>query len=78
MYAKPVPDRPSREMVLGNHAIALGLIDAGVGYVASYPGTPSTEIMTFLIDRRDETYHASWSTNEAVAMEEAIAASITG
>ncbi len=78
MYAKPVPDRPSREMVLGNHAIALGLIDAGVGYVASYPGTPSTEIMTFLIDKQDEAYHASWSTNEAVAMEEAIAASITG
>ena len=30
------------ELLMGNEAIALGAIKAGVAVVAGYPGTPST------------------------------------
>ena len=35
----------AKRLVMGNEAIALGAIRAGVGLVAGYPGTPSTEIL---------------------------------
>jgi TPP-dependent indolepyruvate ferredoxin oxidoreductase alpha subunit len=33
------------KLLMGNEAIALGAIRAGVRVVAGYPGTPSTEIL---------------------------------
>ena len=35
----------SKRFLMGNEAIALGAIRAGVGFVSGYPGTPSTEIL---------------------------------
>ena len=32
-----------KEFLMGNEAIALGALAAGVNLVAGYPGTPSTE-----------------------------------
>ena len=64
--------------VLGNEAVAFGLRDGGTKYVAAYPGTPSTEIMETLIKRFKGDMKADWSSNEAVATEEALAAAITG
>ena len=34
-----------KEYVMGNEAIALGALAAGVNVVAGYPGTPSTEVL---------------------------------
>ena len=34
-----------KKLLMGNEAIALGAIRAGVNLVAGYPGTPSTEIL---------------------------------
>ena len=34
----------ARELLMGNAAIGLGAIKAGVNLVSGYPGTPSTEI----------------------------------
>ena len=34
-----------REYVMGNGAIALGALAAGVNVVTGYPGTPSSEII---------------------------------
>jgi indolepyruvate ferredoxin oxidoreductase alpha subunit len=63
----------------GNEAIARGALEAGIGFCASYPGTPSTEIATSLFKVADEyDIHVEWSTNEKVAMEAAAAASWTG
>ena len=63
----------------GNEAIARGVLEAGVGFCASYPGTPSTEITTSLFQVADEyDIHVEWSTNEKVAMEAAAAASWAG
>ena len=70
-----------RRFLLGNEAIARGLIEAGVGFAASYPGTPSSEIMdTLLAAKRiaNLKFHAEISTNEKVAYESAFAACLAG
>ena len=62
--------------MLGNKALARGLFEAGVCFVSSYPGTPSTEI-TEEIAKYDEVY-CEWAPNEKVAMESAFGASLAG
>ena len=65
-----------KELMLGNKALARGLYEAGVCFVSSYPGTPSTEI-TEEIAKYDEIY-CEWAPNEKVAMESAFGASLAG
>ncbi len=65
-----------KKLLLGNAAVARGAYEAGVRVVASYPGTPSTEITEEIV-KFDEIY-AQWSPNEKVAAEVAIGASIGG
>jgi indolepyruvate ferredoxin oxidoreductase alpha subunit len=68
-----------REYLLGNAAIARGLLEAGVGVVAGYPGTPSSEIIESIVEGKGETaVHVEWSVNEKVALEVAAGASWTG
>ena len=69
------------EILLGNGAIALGLLEAGCQVVTSYPGTPSSEILPEVVRLvKSEGLHTyvEWSTNEKVALDNAFAASITG
>ena len=69
----------ARLFMLGNEAIARGAIEAGVQVVASYPGTPSSEITTALVEIAGELdIYAEWSINEKVALEVAMAASVSG
>jgi indolepyruvate ferredoxin oxidoreductase alpha subunit len=69
----------ARLFMLGNEAIARGAIEAGVRVVASYPGTPSSEITNTLVEIAGETgMYAEWSVNEKVAFEVAMAAAISG
>jgi indolepyruvate ferredoxin oxidoreductase alpha subunit len=56
--------------------MALGAYHSGVQVAASYPGTPSTEILESFA-KFDDVY-AEWSTNEKVAMEVGIGASYAG
>jgi len=65
-----------KKLLLGNAAVARGAYEAGVNVVASYPGTPSTEITEEIV-KFDDIY-AEWSPNEKVAGEVAIGASIAG
>jgi indolepyruvate ferredoxin oxidoreductase alpha subunit len=65
-----------KQLLLGNKAIARGLWEAGVKYVSSYPGTPSTEI-TEEVAEFNEVY-AEWAPNEKVALESAMGASLAG
>ena len=44
-----------KKLLLGNAAVARGAFEAGVNVVASYPGTPSTEI-TEEVAKYDEIY----------------------
>ncbi len=69
-----------REILLGDEAVGLGAIHAGMSGVYAYPGTPSTEIFEF-VERRTKKagdVHAFWSTNEKVAYEEALGMSWAG
>ncbi|MCL2036677.1 MAG: indolepyruvate ferredoxin oxidoreductase subunit alpha [Oscillospiraceae bacterium] len=68
---------PKKSLMLGNHAIARGLYEAGVTVVSSYPGTPSTEI-TFATAQYKDVMHAEWSPNEKVSCEVAVGASVAG
>ena len=65
-----------KKLLLGNEAIARGLYEAGVKFVSSYPGTPSTEITEFAA-KYGEVY-AEWAPNEKVACEAALGASMAG
>ncbi|MFQ6051565.1 MAG: indolepyruvate ferredoxin oxidoreductase subunit alpha [Candidatus Hydrothermarchaeota archaeon] len=65
--------------LLGNEAIARGAIEAGVKVVASYPGTPSSEILESIARVAKElNIHAEWSVNEKAALEIAAGASYSG
>lgn len=63
---------------MGNEAIALGAIHAGVNLVAGYPGTPSTEILETVAKLNDGSIYVEWSVNEKAAMEVAAGASYAG
>ncbi|MFB6153974.1 MAG: indolepyruvate ferredoxin oxidoreductase subunit alpha [Halodesulfurarchaeum sp.] len=67
------------DLLLGNEAIARGALEAGVGAVSAYPGTPSTEIGDSLREVADAyDRYMEYSINEKVALETAIAASLSG
>ena len=66
------------EFVMGNEAIALGALAAGVNLVCGYPGTPSTEVLETVAKRRGESTYVEWSVNEKVAMELAGGAAYAG
>lgn len=69
----------ARLFMLGNEAIARGAIEAGVQVVASYPGTPSSEITETLVSNAENTgMYAEWSINEKVALEVSMAGAISG
>ncbi len=80
----------SFETLLGDEAIALGALHAGLSCAFAYPGTPSTEIMDSLIDWKKakaapgmdtaavEAYTAQWCTNEKTAYESALGVSFAG
>ena len=40
-------------LLLGDEALAQGVIDAGISGVYAYPGTPSTEIMEYVQRNRN-------------------------
>ncbi len=66
-------------MLLGNEAIARGLIEAGVGVAATYPGTPSSEVGGILEEiAADAGMYFEYSVNEKVAVEVAGAAAASG
>ena len=67
-----------REFLMGNEAIALGALAAGVDVATGYPGTPSTEILETLGKRAPQRVHVEWSINEKAAMEVAAGAAYTG
>ena len=68
----------SRQYVMGNGAIALGALAAGVNLVAGYPGTPSSEIIETIAAQPHEGTYVEWSVNEKAAMEVAAAAAYCG
>ncbi|MGD2245184.1 MAG: thiamine pyrophosphate-dependent enzyme [Candidatus Aminicenantes bacterium] len=70
----------NQEILLGDEAVALGAVHAGLSGGYSYPGTPASEIMEYLIraSEKGKAFTASWSVNEKVAFEEALGVSFAG
>ncbi len=67
-----------KQLMLGNAAVARGAYEAGVHFVSSYPGTPSTEITEYIAKFPKEEVYCEWAPNEKVAAEAAIGAAIAG
>jgi indolepyruvate ferredoxin oxidoreductase alpha subunit len=68
-----------KKLLMGNEAIALGAIRAGVRFVCGYPGTPSTEVLETVAKYNVESkIHVEWSINEKAAMEVGAGASYAG
>lgn len=66
-------------ILLGNEAIARGILEAGVIIGAGYPGTPSSEILTTLAEMQKYHPHLKleWSINEKVGFEVAYGGSMS-
>jgi indolepyruvate ferredoxin oxidoreductase, alpha subunit len=71
-------DGQSRKIMFlsGNEALAQAAFEEGLGFAASYPGTPATEILEYL--SKFPEVDTQWSVNEKVAYEVALGASIAG
>ena len=67
-----------KKYIMGNAAIALGALKAGVGLAAGYPGTPSSEIIDTIAAYPRDGMHVEWSVNEKAALEVAAAAAYSG
>ncbi len=68
-------------LLLGDEAIALGAIHAGLSGVYAYPGTPSTEITEYIQGNalaKERGVRSRWCTNEKTAMEAALGMSYAG
>ncbi|MDR2972221.1 MAG: indolepyruvate ferredoxin oxidoreductase subunit alpha [Bacteroidales bacterium] len=65
--------------LLGDEAVALGAIHAGISAAYGYPGTPSTEILQYLIDEYAKGGPvARWCSNEKTALEAGLGVSFAG
>lgn len=67
-----------KKLLLGNAAVAQGAYEAGVRFVSSYPGTPSTEITECIATYPADEVYVEWAPNEKVAAEAVIGAAIAG
>ncbi len=70
-----------RRLLLGNEAIARGLVENGCAVATSYPGTPASEILAavaFFQKENTISMHTQWAVNEKIAFEIAYAGCQTG
>ena len=63
---------------MGNEAVALGALAAGVQVVAGYPGTPSSETLETIAKRNPGNVYVEWSVNEKAGAEVAAGAAYAG
>src|SRR5512137_2653459 len=70
----------SEMVLLGDEAVALAAVHAGLTAAYGYPGTPSTEILEYLIryGRAHGGPRAEWCANEKTAYEAALGVSYAG
>jgi len=74
------PEAGRRILAMGNEAVARGALEAGMGYFATYPGTPASEIGDTLVAVQEHipNLYAEYSINEHVALHGAMGASFSG
>ena len=71
-------DAPGKVCLMqGNEAVVRGAVEAGLNFAASYPGSPSSQVLGLLGKiAKERTFYAEWSTNEVCALEACIGASL--
>ncbi len=70
---------PRAPLLLGDEAVALAALHAGISAAYAYPGTPSTEIFEYLEPRAAALgMTAHWCANEKTAYEQALGVSMVG
>jgi indolepyruvate ferredoxin oxidoreductase alpha subunit len=70
----------TREVLLGDEAVAHGALHAGITAAYAYPGTPATEIHECLLQHaaRHGKPRVAWCANEKTAYEAALGVSMSG
>lgn len=64
-------------LMQGNEAIVRGAVEAGINFAASYPGSPSSQVLGMLGKIAGErNFYAEWSANEVCALEACVGASL--
>ena len=66
------------EFLMGNAAIAMGAVAAGLNLISGYPGTPSTEVLETTAKKNTGNIYVEWSVNEKAALELAAGAAYSG
>ena len=68
-----------KALLLGNEGLVRGALEAGLAFMSSYPGTPSSEVPNTLFAIKEKAgLYAEFATNEKVAMEAAGGAAFAG
>lgn len=64
-------------LMQGNEAVVRGAVEAGLNFAASYPGSPSSQVLGLLGKiAKERNFYAEWSTNEVCAFEACLGASL--
>lgn len=73
-------DMPGKVCLMqGNEAIVRGAVESGINFAASYPGSPSSQVLQMLGHiAKERNFYAQWSVNETCALEACIGTSLTG
>lgn len=73
-------DSDTEDLLLGDEAVALGALHAGISASYAYPGTPATEIQEHLlrVTRGEASPRVAWCSNEKTAYEAALGVSFAG
>ncbi len=73
-------DVVAERVLLGDEAVAQAALDAGITAAYAYPGTPSTEILEYLVqhEKRHGGPKATWAANEKTAYEQGLGVSMMG
>ncbi len=73
-------DEPGKSYLMqGNEAVVRGAMEAGIRFAASYPGSPSSQILGMLGNIAEKMgFYAEWAANETCAIESCLGASFAG
>ena len=66
-------------LMQGNEAIVRGAVESGIHFAASYPGSPSSQILGMLGKiAKERNFYAQWATNEICAFQACLGTSFAG
>ena len=73
-------DAPGKTVLMqGNEAIVRGAVESGIHFAASYPGSPSSQILGMLGKiAKERNFYAQWATNEIAAFQACLGTSFAG